>query len=154
MTSVYFYLVFLLRLMFCLSLVFLVRIPIYMVSFFHSVHQVFRARQKTVKGVPPEIANDPKLLAAIEEKLPGNYDFEIPKTVHRCQQVRAVLTRKLCLPPFKPLSCCSSGKSAKKIGLSSTSLLLTRDHMHACILHMSLGQWYACYHTRMHMITG
>jgi len=48
--------------------------------------KVFRARQKTVKGVPPEIANDPKLLAAIEEKLPGNYDFEIPKTVHRCQQ--------------------------------------------------------------------
>jgi len=50
--------------------------------------KVFRPPQKFLRGVPPEILNDPDLLSAIEA-LPSNYDFEIPKTVWRIRKLNA-----------------------------------------------------------------
>jgi len=50
--------------------------------------KVFRPSQKLLRGVPPEILNDPVLLSAIEE-LPSNYDFEIPKTIWKIRQLNA-----------------------------------------------------------------
>ncbi|GKZ74060.1 diphthamide biosynthesis protein 1 [Aspergillus niger] len=41
-----------------------------------------RRTPRTLNQVPPEILEDPEILAAIE-LLPRNYSFEIPKTIHR-----------------------------------------------------------------------
>ena len=50
--------------------------------------KVFRPKSSVVKGVPPELENDPKLKLAVEV-LPQNYNFEIPKTIWRIQQANA-----------------------------------------------------------------
>ncbi|KAL4934887.1 putative diphthamide synthesis protein-domain-containing protein, partial [Aspergillus oleicola] len=41
-----------------------------------------RRTPRTLNQVPPEILEDPDILAAID-LLPKNYSFEIPKTIHR-----------------------------------------------------------------------
>ncbi|KAL4879177.1 putative diphthamide biosynthesis protein [Aspergillus karnatakaensis] len=41
-----------------------------------------RRTPRTLNQVPPEISEDPEILAAIS-LLPKNYSFEIPKTIHR-----------------------------------------------------------------------
>ncbi|KAL6237298.1 Diphthamide biosynthesis protein 1 [Aspergillus navahoensis] len=41
-----------------------------------------RRTPRTLNQVPPEISQDPDILAAID-LLPKNYSFEIPKTIHR-----------------------------------------------------------------------
>ena len=50
--------------------------------------KVFKPSRSVVKGVPPEIENDPILLELMKD-LPPNYNFEIPKTVWRIKQLNA-----------------------------------------------------------------
>lgn len=50
--------------------------------------KVFKPTRAVLKGIPPEIENDPVLISAIE-KLPSNYNFEIPKTVWKIKQLNA-----------------------------------------------------------------
>ncbi|KAA0202634.1 hypothetical protein HAZT_HAZT011248 [Hyalella azteca] len=50
--------------------------------------KVFKPSRALLKGVPPEIENDPKLMKALQE-LPENYNFEIPKTIWKIKQLQA-----------------------------------------------------------------
>ena len=48
--------------------------------------------QKNVQlasAIPPEITEDPLLNGAIEALLPGNYNFEIHKTIHQIRKNEA-----------------------------------------------------------------
>ena len=50
------------------------------------------ARARRARGrrtIPPEIAENPLLLAAIARSLPANYGFEVPKTIWRATEAKA-----------------------------------------------------------------
>ncbi|KAF2351985.1 Diphthamide synthesis DPH1/DPH2 [Trinorchestia longiramus] len=50
--------------------------------------KVFRPSRSVLKGIPPEIEHDPKLIEAMND-LPSNYNFEIPKTIWKIKQLKA-----------------------------------------------------------------
>ncbi|KAF1991703.1 diphthamide biosynthesis protein 1 [Aulographum hederae CBS 113979] len=52
-----------------------------------------RRPARTLNNIPPEILNDPDIIAAIA-LLPSNYAFEIPKTIHR---IRTSGAKKIAL---------------------------------------------------------
>lgn len=53
-----------------------------------TIDKAARRAPRTLNRVPPEISEDPDILAAIE-LLPKNYSFEIPKTIHRIRTLGA-----------------------------------------------------------------
>ncbi|KAK3863465.1 hypothetical protein Pcinc_030772 [Petrolisthes cinctipes] len=50
--------------------------------------KIFRPSRNVLKGIPPEIENDPKLKVAMDV-LPKNYNFELPKTIWRAREAKA-----------------------------------------------------------------
>lgn len=46
-------------------------------------------RRRIINRIPNEILENPVLIAASRDCLPSNYDFELPKTVWRIQQLKA-----------------------------------------------------------------
>lgn len=50
--------------------------------------KVYKASSSVVKGIPPEIENDPILLNHMNG-LPHNYNFELPKTIWKIKQLKA-----------------------------------------------------------------
>ena len=47
-----------------------------------------RPRRRFISQIPPSIADDPELQSALGA-LPSNYNFEVPKTIWRLQQLKA-----------------------------------------------------------------
>ncbi|KAH8072875.1 hypothetical protein JL721_3525 [Aureococcus anophagefferens] len=100
-----------------------------------------RGRARRARGrrtIPPEIAENPLLLAAIARSLPANYGFEVPKTIWRATEAKATCIA-LQLPEGLLLYANALADIVKEFCKARVALGPTLVHYgHSCLVPMTV----------------